>query len=317
MTYDLNDPNVLEFYTQLAVFNADPTRESMTMPPNLTPAQRRIVHVLAHKMGLAHVSKGQGEQRSVHIFRVRNDGNGMSPPAPPMSASHVQDPHRRALNRAATTDFSEHRDSAMYHTIARQSSGLLGFPGPDAHNLRAAKSYADLRSYTPSPVPSTASFPTTLNTNFARFGNSEYALASAAASNPNLAATAASNTRDDSILVNGMSNMGLSAAASSFNQASSPRSLRSAWDRDATPGPIGGHRAFSTAFEEQRDRSAPGSMAPPPSRQPRGPVLGASAGFSGLGAAGSSSNMRGRTNGHGGRNSDELSQKSMSKENIN
>jgi R3H domain/RNA recognition motif. (a.k.a. RRM, RBD, or RNP domain) len=295
--YDLNDPTVLEFYTKLAVFKADPSRETMTMPPTLTPAQRRIVHTLAHKMGLAHVSKGEGERRSVHIFRVHGDGPNMSPPVPQMPTSHPADTHRRALNRAATTDFAEVRGDGFYGTLGRQSSGLLGFPdspsGLTTHNLRAAKSYADLRSYTPSPVPSTASFPATLNTNFARFA-SEYAHGSTAASNPNLSATATSMaSRDDSLLVNGMGNMNIGGG---FGQGGSPRSLRNAWDREA-PGPIGGHRAFSTAFDDQnRDRSQG-----LPSRQPRGPLLDRGTGFP---------TTRPRQNGHSGRGSDELSSQS-------
>ena len=293
--YDLNDPTVLEFYTKLALFKADPSRETTTMPPTLTPAQRRIVHTLAHKMGLAHVSKGNGEQRSVHIFRVHGDGPNMSPPVQQLPNSHPTDTHRRALNRAATTDFAEVRGDGFYGTLRGQSSGLLGFPdspsGLATHNLRAAKSYADLRSYTPSPVPSTASFPATLNTNFARFA-SEYA--HTAASNPNLAATAANAAaRDDALLVNGVNNMAIGAG---FGPGGSPRSIRNAWDRDA-PGPIGGHRSFTTNFEEPSRERIQGL----PSRQPRGPMLERGPGFN---------TSRPRQNGHSGRGSDDLSSQS-------
>ncbi|KAF1983412.1 hypothetical protein K402DRAFT_406879 [Aulographum hederae CBS 113979] len=281
--YDLNDPEVLRYYSSLLIFKEDLSRDSMTFPSTLTPEQRRTVHTLAHHMALAHVSKGTGEQRQVHIFRVHDN----SPPIP-----QVQNPgeQRRALNRAATTDFSDVRGGdGLYGQLGRQGSGLLGF-GPDSpggltagQNLRAAKSYADLRSYTPSPVPSTASFPATLNTNFGRFadyGNF------GAASNPSLTPTNTSMTgRDDSLLVNGLNSMNLGGG---FGQSGSPRGMRSRFD---DPGPIGGHRAFSTNFDEQsRDRG--GGM---PARQPRGPIPERGTGFS-----------RGR-NGHTGRGSDETS----------
>jgi hypothetical protein len=291
LEYDLNDPEVLDFYTQLILFKNDTSRESMMLPPTLSPQQRRIVHVLAHKMGLVHVSKGAGEQRAVHIFRMNENGTNMSPPIPQMPANHLVDSQRRALNRAATTDFSDVRGDGFYGTLGRQGSGLLGFADSAGGlpNLRTAKSYADLRSYTPSPVPSTASFPATLNTNIARFA--EYGHNGNTSSNPNLSATATSMAaREDGMLVNGMSSMTL---ASGFGQGGSPRSLRNAWERD-NPGPIGGHRSFSTAnFDDQQNRDRSQGL---PSRQPRGPVPERGTGFS-----------RPRQNGHSGRGSDELS----------
>lgn len=213
-----------------------------------------------------------------------------------MPTSHPSDSQRRALNRAATTDFTDVRGEGFYGGLGRQSSGLLGFPDSPvgltaAHNLRAAKSYADLRSYTPSPVPSTASFPATLGNNFARFA--EYAHSTSAASNPNLSATAASMAnRDDSILINGMANM---AVGSGFGQSGSPRSLRNAWDRE-TPGPIGGHRSFSSAILDDQNRDRQGL----PSRQPRGPLPERGTGFG----------TRRQNGGHSGRGSDDLSSQS-------
>lgn len=292
--YDLNDPQVLEYYNQLLLFKSDTSRDSFTYPPTLSPQDRRIVHTLAHQLGLAHVSKGAGEQRAVHIFRV-HDGSNISPPIPQMPTSHPADSQRRALNRAATTDFTDVRGDGFYGGLGRQSSGLLGFPDSPvgltaAHNLRAAKSYADLRSYTPSPVPSTASFPATLSNNFSRFA--DYAHNGSAASNPNLSATAASmSARDESYLINGMGNMSVGG----FGQSGSPRSIRNAWERE-TPGPIGGHRSFSSAIvDDSRDRSQG-----LPSRQPRGPLPERGTGFG----------SRRQNGGHSGRGSDELSSQS-------
>jgi len=289
--YDLNEPEVLKYYTMLAVFREDKSRDSLILPTTLSPQERRIVHVLAHKLGLVHVSKGDGAQRAVHIFRVNEHATNMSPPVPQMPANHLVDSQRRALNRAATTDFSDVRGDGFYGTLGRQGSGLLGFADSAGGlpNLRAAKSYADLRSYTPSPVPSTASFPATLNTNLARFA--EYGLNGNSSSNPNLAATATSMAaREDSILVNGMSGMSLGGG---FGQGGSPRSMRGAWERE-NPGPIGGHRSFSTANFDDQNRGNGQSAVP--ARQPRGPVPERGTGFS-----------RPRQNGHGGRGSDELS----------
>ncbi|KAF2811467.1 uncharacterized protein BDZ99DRAFT_475026 [Mytilinidion resinicola] len=293
LNVDMNDAQVLQFYSQLLLFKETAERESMTFPPSLAPSQRRIVHTLAHMLGLAHLSKGSGEQRQVHIFKLRDDPN-MSPPMPQMPTSHPNEQPRRGLNRAATTDFSDVRaHESFYGNLNRQGSGFLGFPdspggltaGP---NLRAAKSYADLRSYTPSPVPSIASLPPVHHSR--REG--EYF----SSTNPSVTPTATSmSQRDEGLLVNGLNTMNL---GNGFGQNGSPRGLRGmmSWDREReNPGPIGGHRSFSTNYDEQsRDRSQG-----LPSRQPRGPGLERGTGFS-----------RGRQNGHHGRNSDELSSQS-------
>lgn len=283
---DLNDPQVLQFYSQLLLFKESPERDSMTFPSTLSPPQRRIVHTLAHQLGLAHISKGDSSQRQLHIFKV-HDNQGLSPPMPQMPTSHPTEQPRRGLNRAATTDFSDVRASeGFYNAFGRQASGLLGFPDSPgglaaAPNLRAAKSYADLRSYTPSPAPSTASHP------IGRLGagNLDGLAFSGSSTNPNGTPTTASmSQRDDGLLERELGRMQI---GSGFGQGGSPRSLRqmTSWDN---PGPIGGHRTFGGGNYDDR-----------PSRQPRGPVPERGSGFS-----------RSRQNGHQGRGSDELSSQS-------
>ncbi|KAF2086920.1 hypothetical protein K490DRAFT_74119 [Saccharata proteae CBS 121410] len=293
---DMNDPAHLQFYSQLLLFKEDPSRDIMVFPPSLTPAQRRICHTIAHQMGLSHNSKGMGDQRQVHVFKYPDPNQ--SPPMPQMPTSHPMDPQRRGLNRAATTDFSDVREGFYGNTLGRQSSGLLGFPDSPgggltaAPNLRAAKSYADLRSYTPSPVPSTASFPATLGGNLNRY-QQDYGHSSTS-TNPSLTPTATTmSSRDESLLVNGLGGMNL---GNGFGQNGSPRGLRGmmSWESERNPGPIGGHRSFSSNYDDQSRERSQGL----PSRQPRGPIPERGSGFS-----------RGR-NGHHGRGSDELSSQS-------
>ncbi|KAF2841552.1 hypothetical protein M501DRAFT_929146 [Patellaria atrata CBS 101060] len=299
--FDLNDPQHLQYYSQLLLFKEDGSRESHSFPPNLSPTQRRVVHTLAHYMGLAHVSKGNGDQRQVHIFRAQPVQSNMSPPISQMPTSHLQESQRRGLSRAATTDFSDVRGSEnFYGALGRQGSGLLGGNFPDspggltaAPNLRAAKSYADLRSYTPSPVPSTASFPATLNTNFARYNN-DYNHGNTGINQNTTPTGSAMAHREESLLVSGLGGMSLGGA---FGQNGSPRGLRGmvSWDREV-PGPIGGHRSFSTNNYDDQSRDRGSAL---PSRQPRGPAPERGTGFS-----------RGRPNGHHNRGSDELSTQS-------
>ncbi|KAL9090121.1 MAG: hypothetical protein Q9165_005401 [Trypethelium subeluteriae] len=326
---DLNDPEALRFYSQLLLFKEDLSRDCLVFPSNLSPPQRRTVHTLAHHMGLSHLSKGDGEQRQVHVYRT--SGANLSPPG--SAHPSLQDPQRRALNRSATTDFSDVRASDnMFSALGRQPSSYLFPDSPGGGggltagtNLRAAKSFADLRSYTPSPVPSTASFPFTgNNAGLARLGvGVDYGssgLHSASTATPNHTPTATSmSARDENILVNGLGHMGLGTGfGNPHGQANngSPRGLRGmmSWDRSSEsignvpgPGPIGGHRTFGTssngAYDSQnRDRATPSSM---PMRQPRGP-LPERTGF----GASSQGSGRSRQNGHTSRGSDELSSQS-------
>ncbi|KAF2639008.1 hypothetical protein P280DRAFT_68969 [Massarina eburnea CBS 473.64] len=278
---DLNDPQALQFYSQLLIFKEAPDRESMTFPATLSPSQRRMVHTLSHSLGLHHLSKGDSAQRQLHVFKM-HDPQGMSPPMPQLT-NHALEQPRRGLNRAATTDFSDVRQSeGFYSAFGRQTSGLLGFPdSPGAPNLRAAKSYADLRSYTPSPAPSTASHP------IGRLGAptlDNLSFVGGTSTNPNGTPTTGSMAqRDEGLLERELGRMQI---GSGFGQGGSPRSLRqmTSWDN---PGPIGGHRTFGGNYDDR------------PSRQPRGPLPERGTGFS-----------RPRQNGHQGRGSDELSSQS-------
>lgn len=264
-------------------------------------------------MQLAHISRGNGEQRQVHVFRANaNQGlQGPSPPMPQISALQNGDARGRGLNRAATIDFNEARSSepGVYNNTLRgqQSTGLLGVPDSPGgfginQNLRAAKSVADLRSFTPSPVPSTASFPPNLGQNVARY--QEYGPATGASTTPTLTSTAsqsALNQNRDEGLVNGFGSMSITG---NLGQSSgSPRRLRGmfSWDQDSQQssagpsgtGPIGSNRSFSLNYDNaSQDRGLP-------MRQPRGPSERGPVGFS-----------RGRQNGHQARGSDELGQQS-------
>ena len=306
---DLNNPEQLNYYSQLLLFKDDTAREVLIFPPTLTPQARRIVHTLAHHMGLCHASHdtGSGNQRQVHVFRAT--GSNISPPLQ-RGTSIQRDTNGRSLNRAATMDFHEARgpEPGMHNTLrGQQSTGLLGVPDSPGGgfgtsvNLRGAKSFADLRSYTPSPVPSTASFPTSLQTRFQQQQDG-YIGGSAASSTPTITPTASGlglgQHRSDDMLVNGFGGMSINGGPNS----GSPRRLRGmfSWDQDSQPnpaGPIGSNRSFSNSNNyDDQSRERGGNI---PVRQPRGPTVERGSGFS-----------RGRQNGHQARGSDELRQQS-------
>lgn len=64
---DLNDPQTLAFHNQLLLFSQERDRPTLIFPSSITPSQRRVIHTLAHHMGLYHESEGTGENRQVLI----------------------------------------------------------------------------------------------------------------------------------------------------------------------------------------------------------------------------------------------------------
>ncbi|KAF9884939.1 hypothetical protein FE257_000930 [Aspergillus nanangensis] len=298
---DLNDSTTLSYYSQLLLFKEDTVRDSLGFPSNLSPIQRRTVHTLAHNMGLGHASRGSGDQRQVHVFKVA-PGTNVSPPLSSIPAAvPPSDTARRGLNRAATIDFSEARNEGgpgPYNSLRQQTSGFLGVldsPGNfgNAQNLRAAKSFADLRSYTPSPVPSSASFPAALQSNGARLQHYDGAT-SGASNTPTLTPAPSGSSlgmqRDDNMLMNSLSSLSLGTGIGGPN--ASPRRLRGmfSWEQpdsqSSSAGPIGSNRSLGVGFDGQTQERMP-------IRQPRGPLPEKGPGFR-------------RQNGHQPRGSDEL-----------
>ncbi|TAQ86256.1 hypothetical protein B7494_g5434 [Chlorociboria aeruginascens] len=262
---DMNDRKTLEYYTKISVFQAAEAQEALAFPSDVSPADRRIIHTLAHNMGLEHRSEGTGDMRQVQLFKKRPSNNI----SPPVQLFHHSDPYnesRRVLNRAATFatfDLSRPSDPTHYPALARQRSDRLDVnasPGigsmSAAQNLRGAKSFADLRSYTPSPVPSSASFPQVLTQNaqnVARYEN--YTMSSANSGTPNITPTSARDMTHEEYLTDSMSALNI------YNQQNQTRLPNAG----AIGTPIGTQRSNGNFEENLRNGSAL------PERQPRGP----------------------------------------------
>ncbi|KAI0256520.1 hypothetical protein BJV78DRAFT_285543 [Lactifluus subvellereus] len=76
---DLNDPSTLEIYSRILLFKDDHMRDELAFSRTLTPKQRRIVHLVAQKLGVYHYSIGEGEERHAVVTRIdpekRQQGN--------------------------------------------------------------------------------------------------------------------------------------------------------------------------------------------------------------------------------------------------
>lgn len=67
---DLNDPSTLEIYSRILLFKDDHMRDELAFSRTLTPKQRRVVHLVAQKLGVYHYSVGEGEERYAVVTRI-------------------------------------------------------------------------------------------------------------------------------------------------------------------------------------------------------------------------------------------------------
>jgi hypothetical protein len=67
---DLNDPSTLEIYSRILLFKDDPMRDELAFSRTLTPKQRRVVHLIAQKLGVYHYSVGEGDERYAVVTRL-------------------------------------------------------------------------------------------------------------------------------------------------------------------------------------------------------------------------------------------------------
>lgn len=278
---DLNDPQTLDFYTELAMFRRDDSREILVFPPGIAPEHRRSIHILAHHMGLEHQSIGEADSRQLTVLKRQQPSPTANVHSQPANSL---DMHKRGLSRAATFDFAADRESraassSYSHVLGRQGP-TLEIPGsPDSsaipNNLRAAKSFADLRSFTPSPSQASSSYlaPAGMSNmgsgSTARFG--DY-MGGALSPSGHPGSSGTPGPKNDSALLNSLNSLNLGFESGGMqNQARS------------TPGAIGSQRPGATG----------GNPKGAPERQPRGPEWETSAGFGGR-----------RANGHVARGSD-------------
>jgi R3H domain len=297
----MNDPQTLNFFTELLLFKKDASREIMIFPPTVTPEQRRQIHILAHNMGLEHQSVGDSESRQIHVLKPQ----AVSPTAQTHTMPSVSlDLHKRGLSRAATFDFAVDRESRNPATNYAHAMGrhgpMLELPGsPDGsglpNNLRSAKSFADLRTLTPSPSASSSSYHLNAANGLSALPNTGHQAATSAArfgdyggfpqgnssSTPNLTPNTPgqSNASDAALLTSGIGSLNIG----SFEPAVPQSQLRS------TPGAIGSQRPGASRATTQTGTAE---------RQPRGADWD--------NPAGSFTPRGGRANGHVQRGSGKL-----------
>nr|GAT55488.1 r3h domain [Mycena chlorophos] len=119
---DLNDPATLEIYSRILLFKDDRMRDELAFSRTLSPKQRRVVHLVAQKLGVYHYSVGEGEERYAVVTRI--------------------DPARQQQQRPP-------------HTLSRAPSAYLAQQASQSavqQSLRVKKSMPDMKTL-PSQAP--------------------------------------------------------------------------------------------------------------------------------------------------------------------
>ncbi|GAA5944014.1 hypothetical protein JCM10213_008971 [Rhodosporidiobolus nylandii] len=188
---DLNDPLTLDIYSRVLLFRDDALRDELAFARSLSTSQRRVVHLVAKKLGLEHKSVGEGEERRVVVVKggrklrhsastasisLRRPSRGdLNSPSPARTGGYVPPlPHSSYLSPSVS--------SSSLSTLATSAAGLRGkksmpdirytrdghiLPSSSLSGAHYPSSAASSRSASPAPPPLPQS--TSLSANLAAY----------------------------------------------------------------------------------------------------------------------------------------------------
>jgi len=140
VSLDLNDPTALDIYSRVLVFKEDRMRDELAFSRSLTPTERRIVHLVAQKLGLVSITQGGGEAKYAVVTRD-------PPTRPTLISSASASLSSTYLSPYSTTPM----DLSPSLRIKKSMPDLRGFNGPvvardPARSLTPQRSSGNLRA---------------------------------------------------------------------------------------------------------------------------------------------------------------------------
>ena len=124
ISLDLNDPTALDIYSRVLVFKEDRMRDELAFSRSLTPTERRIVHLVASKLGLVSVTRGaEGETKYVVVTRddISRPSLNSSSSSAIVSSSAYLSPYSNSANAESLSPSLR---------IKKSMPDLRGFNGP-------------------------------------------------------------------------------------------------------------------------------------------------------------------------------------------
>jgi RNA recognition motif-containing protein len=152
---DLNDAATLEIYSRVLLFRDDAMRDELAFSRSLNPKQRRIVHLVAQKLGVYHYSLGEGDERYAVVTRREPNRNSETPGAGTPNTERIgpiRHHSTQALNRSFLSPTSASSPSPFSNSTSANS--VYQQPPVNTSNsaLRSKRSMPDVKSlYTPQP----------------------------------------------------------------------------------------------------------------------------------------------------------------------
>ncbi|KAL7414074.1 hypothetical protein BDY24DRAFT_369991 [Mrakia frigida] len=148
---DLNDPTALDIYSRVLVFKEDRMRDELAFSRTLTALQRRVVHLVAQKLGVYHYSVGEGDERYAVV--TRSEGrNGAA--------------DRQTLrHHASRPNLPSHHPNPLLQNAQSQNQNLYASSPPSLRNKSSMPDLSHLHGPAVARDPSRAIVPQRSNGN--------------------------------------------------------------------------------------------------------------------------------------------------------
>ncbi|KAF8964112.1 hypothetical protein BDZ97DRAFT_1818018 [Flammula alnicola] len=167
---DLNDPSTLEIYSRILLFKDDRMRDELAFARSLTPKQRRVVHLIAQKLGVYHYSVGEGEDRYAVVTRIDPQRQQQQQQRQPHTLSRAPSAYLSPISPTNTTMNSLRVKKSMpdMKTLHQQAPDLLpGYATIASPSRRVSAGFGSLFSNGNSPfggsaIPPVPSLPPSL-----------------------------------------------------------------------------------------------------------------------------------------------------------
>ncbi|WFD26569.1 Peptidyl-prolyl cis-trans isomerase pin4 [Malassezia nana] len=123
---DLNDASTLEIYSRVLLFKDDRMRDELSFSKSLTAEERRVVHLVSHKLGLYHYTLGTGDDCFVLVTKTHMPNLGASDRLKPQDAlSTFKSNHSATPNDLLTKKSVPDMKRMMQNEHHRSSSPAL------------------------------------------------------------------------------------------------------------------------------------------------------------------------------------------------
>lgn len=172
---DLNDSATLEIYSRVLLFRDDLMRDELAFSRSLNPKQRRIVHLVAQKLGVYHYSVGEGDERYAVVTRREPHRNSETSGTGPSTSERIG-PIRHHSTQALNRSFLSPTSASSGNPFSSSTSTNSVFQQPSTTTsssaLRTKKSMPDIKSlYTPQPRLSTRASNGNIREGYASFSS--------------------------------------------------------------------------------------------------------------------------------------------------